>query len=106
MLHWSLCETVSLGGEPTGKKWIIRNKEGYGGWGQGQDLLLCNLREAQTLNVNWQSRGAVVYQATVTRLCSAHQLCNPTSQGREDFIFPEPHHFLSNSMSQQRKKLY
>lgn len=55
MLHRSLCETVSLGGEPTGKKWTIRNKEGYGGWGQGQDLLLCNLREPQTLNVNWQS---------------------------------------------------
>lgn len=34
--------------------------------GQEERLLLCNQRELQTLNVEWQSQGAVVYQTTLT----------------------------------------
>lgn len=42
--------------------------------GQGGRLLLCNRGELQTLNVEWRSGGAVVYQTTLTDLCSAYKL--------------------------------
>lgn len=106
MLHQSLCGTVSLDGEPIGKKWTVQNREGHGGWGQGQDVLLCNRGELQTLNVKWKPQAAAVYQATVTRLCSSRQLCISSRQRREDCSLCETTHFLSNALSQQRKKSF
>lgn len=47
------------------KKWTTQNRDGCGGWGQGERLLLCNWGELQTPNVEWHSRVAVVYQTTL-----------------------------------------
>lgn len=45
--------------------------------GQGERLLMCNRRELQTLNVEWQSWGAVVYQTTLADCVQlTNLLCN------------------------------
>lgn len=41
-MHAALCETDSLGGEPTGKSGPYSGgSDGYGGWGHGDRLLCC-----------------------------------------------------------------
>lgn len=49
VVHWSLCETSSLGREPSA------NRPACGGWGQQEKLLLCNGGEVQTRAVEWSN---------------------------------------------------
>lgn len=70
------------------KKWTIQNRDGYGGWGQELTLLLCNQGELQTLNVEWQSHGAAVYQRCKNCVQLTNIYCKSRSQG-SDFLCKE-----------------
>ncbi len=87
MLLWSLCETVSLGREATGKSGPYRPGIAMGVGDREREPLLCNRGELQTLNVEWQSRGAVAYQPTLAACVQFTNLfCNSSSRGSESEI--------------------
>lgn len=50
------------------KKSTIQNRDGCGGLGQEETLLMCNQEELQTLNVEWQSQ-----LSTLQQLSSAYK---------------------------------